>query len=200
MRWITITPAAVSGSDMERTVYAGDGNLLTGIYRKEINDYPRFFKMDGLCRLGFIASELLLKHEEGRFCPRADRAVILFNSKGSDNVDRRYQATISDEDNYYPSPSLFVYTLPNIVTGEIAIRNKYNGETAFYITEDFSSETIAGICASALQDHQTNEIISGWVEYSDDQDFKALVFLAEREELEDKSSIVKQLNHIYTTL
>ena len=43
----------------------------------------------------------------------------------------RFQETIQHADSYYPSPALFVYTLPNIVTGEIAIRNKYYGETSF---------------------------------------------------------------------
>ena len=34
--------------------------LLTELYRAHIGDYPKFFKMDTLCKLGFVASELLL--------------------------------------------------------------------------------------------------------------------------------------------
>ena len=39
-------------------------SLLTTIYKKMIGDYPKYYKMDGLCRLGFIASELLLQAEK----------------------------------------------------------------------------------------------------------------------------------------
>ena len=77
-----------------------------------------------------MASELLLQAEGAeRFVPREDRAVVFFNRSASLQADTAYQATIQDPDNFYPSPAAFVYTLPNIVTGEIAIRNKYFGET-----------------------------------------------------------------------
>jgi hypothetical protein len=32
------------------------------------------------------------------------------------------------------SPALFVYTLPNIVMGEIAIRNQFKGENTFFVS------------------------------------------------------------------
>lgn len=34
---------------------------ITGLYREFAGDYPKFFKMDALCKLGFIAAELLLR-------------------------------------------------------------------------------------------------------------------------------------------
>lgn len=34
---------------------------LTGLYRSQIGDWPKFFKMDTLSKAGFVASELLLK-------------------------------------------------------------------------------------------------------------------------------------------
>ena len=37
--------------------------LLTELYRSHIGDYPKFFKMDTLSKLGFVASELLLLAE-----------------------------------------------------------------------------------------------------------------------------------------
>ena len=95
---------------------------------------PKFYKMDPLCRLGFVASELLLQAEgDRRDTPRDDRAIILFNRSSSIQADEAYQASIQDAEDYFPSPAAFVYTLPNIVTGEIAIRNHYQGETSFYI-------------------------------------------------------------------
>lgn len=35
---------------------------ITELYREFAGDYPKFFKMDSLCRLGFMAAELLLKN------------------------------------------------------------------------------------------------------------------------------------------
>ncbi|MBO7459493.1 MAG: 3-oxoacyl-ACP synthase, partial [Bacteroidales bacterium] len=92
--------------------------LLTELYRNHIGDYPKFFKMDTLSKLGFIASELLLNIEGDRdFEPREDRAVIFFNRSASLQADTHYQSTIQDPEHFFPSPAAFVYTLPNIVTG-----------------------------------------------------------------------------------
>ena len=90
---------------------------LTEIYKQQIGNYPKFYKMDKLCQLGFIASELLLKQENPRKEQCADRAVVLFNHSSSVWVDREYERTIEVGEDYFPSPSLFVYTLPNIVCG-----------------------------------------------------------------------------------
>ena len=91
--------------------------LLTELYRNHIGDYPKFFKMDTLSKLGFIASELLLNIEGNRnFEPREDRAVIFFNRNASLQADTHYQSTIQDPEHFFPSPAAFVYTLPNIAS------------------------------------------------------------------------------------
>ncbi|MDE6296764.1 MAG: 3-oxoacyl-ACP synthase, partial [Muribaculaceae bacterium] len=110
-----------------------DSGNLKNLYRSVAGDYPKFFKMDMLCRIGFIAAEYLLKgYDENE---KENMSVVLFNKEGSLLTDRNYTETIIDKDNYYPSPALFVYTLANIVTGEIAIRHKIYGESSFYITD-----------------------------------------------------------------
>ena len=156
--------------------------LLTELYRNHIGDYPKFFKMDTLSKLGFIASELLLNAEGNRsFEPREDRAVILFNRHASLQADTAYQATIQDPDNFFPSPAAFVYTLPNIVTGEIAIRNKYFGETLFIVIDDYDEIIIMENLKNAFQDPTTTSIIGGWVDCSDEEHFEAKIFLMEKE-------------------
>ena len=40
-------------------------SLLTSLYKQMIGNYPKFYKMDGLSRLGFVASEILLNAEKG---------------------------------------------------------------------------------------------------------------------------------------
>lgn len=161
---------------------SGSGSeMLTDAYRRYVGDYPKFFKMDGLSRLGFIASELILMHlGEERFMPRDDRAVILFNRSGSIEADVHYQKTISDADNFFPSPSVFVYTLPNIVTGEIAIRNKYQGETSFFVLEHEDQETIRAMVEASFTDESTKSVLAGWVDYSDSNRFEAKIKLIKR--------------------
>lgn len=155
--------------------------LLTELYRNNIGDYPKFFKMDTLSKLGFIASELLLNAEGDRdFEPREDRAVIFFNRNASLQADSHYQSTIQNPENFFPSPAAFVYTLPNIVTGEIAIRNKYFGETSFMVIDDYDEQIIMKNISNAFQDPVTKSIIGGWVDCSNEEHFEAKIFLIDK--------------------
>lgn len=154
--------------------------LLVDIYRRCVGDYPKFFKMDPLSRLGFVASELLLGEEKPRKQDCEDRAVVLYNRSASLADDLLYQETIQDPGNYYPSPAVFVYTLPNIVTGEIAIRNKYYGETAFYVFEDNDEEAFMAIVEQLFQDGTTTSAICGRVECEDAETFEAELFIVEK--------------------
>ena len=152
--------------------------LLTELYRSYVGDYPKFFKMDTLCKLGFVASELLLQTEGAlRFEPREDRAVVFFNRSASLQADTAYQATIQDPDNFYPSPAAFVYTLPNIVTGEIAIRNKYFGETSFIVLPEHDPQIMAQQLQNVFQDPITKSILGGWLDCTDEDHFEAELFL-----------------------
>jgi hypothetical protein len=138
-------------------------DFLSAVYEHFNMDYRRFYKMDALSKLGFLASELVLG-EADRELPKEDMAIILFNRSSSLEADAKFQATIQDKDNFYPSPSEFVYTLPNIVTGEIAIRNKIFGETAFYVSSDFQSEIFCNVIDQSIRFAGMNSVIAGWTE------------------------------------
>ena len=142
--------------------------------------YPKFYKMDKLSQLGFIASELLLKQESPRKEQCADRAVVLFNHSSSVWVDREYAKSITIGDDYFPSPSLFVYTLPNIVCGEIAVRNGYHAETSFYILPNKDENMMHQVLASTFLDETIQSILAGWIDYEDDQHFEAELKLIKR--------------------
>ena len=175
---VIITPTGVMTDGTPYPSEATGKALLTDIYRKEVGDYPKFFKMDMLSRLGFIASELLLNLEgKERFTDNGHRAVILFNHSSSLQTDTLYLESIKDDDNYFPSPSLFVYTLPNIVTGEIAIRNHYHGETSFFILAEEDEAQIQLIQQAASSDPTTDSMITGWLDYEDEQNFKADIYI-----------------------
>lgn len=152
---IEITTSSVLLDGQPIAVENTGDKLLVELYRRYAGDYPKFFKMDTLSRLGFMAAEILLQNEKVE-------AVIFANRSASIKNDTDYLATIA-EGNYYPSPSLFVYTLPNIVTGEIAIRHHIQGETAFYILEN--PEQLEPIVQSQITCCPT-PILAGWVECS----------------------------------
>lgn len=171
---VRITPEATSLNGAEIS-----NNSITGLYRQFVGDYPKFFKMDSLCKLGFMGAELLLKDIPSQ--ERENIAVILFNRNGSLITDRNYQKTISD-DNYFPSPALFVYTLANIVTGEIAIRNKIYGETSFYLLDEYDPQKIDEIVKHVAP--ASPLILTGWVDYNNDSDYLAELKLLKTKQVE----------------
>ena len=192
--YIVITPETVklNGVEMSR---AEQGNaMLTELYRAHVGDYPKFFKMDTLCKLGFVASEILLKDEgQERFVPREDRAVVLFNRTASLQADTNYQSTIQDPENFFPSPAAFVYTLPNIVTGEIAIRNKYYGETSFIVIESCDAQIMARQLMNAFRDPMTQCILGGWLDCTDENHFEARLFLVEKQQFDNITALESTL-------
>ena len=155
------------------------GADLTQLYRQEVGDYPKFFKMDVLSRLGFLLTERLVGSDENRFQPREDRAVLVFSREGCVANDRNYVATMKD----FPSPSLFVYTLPNIVAGEIAIRNKYAGETSAFVLEKYDEKAIFELVRQAFQDPVTQSAVAIWADCPSDTEWNARGWLVNREEL-----------------
>ena len=181
--WCRIASGLVI-KDGEVVLHSGGENgvaLLAAAYRHLGLNYPKFFKMDALSKAGFVAGEVLLSDEKDRFEPREDRAVVLFSSSGCEADDIHYRETITDG-NYYPSPSLFVYTLPNVVTGELAIRNLYRGETSAYVLEQFDAKEIVRLVSEAFVDEKTKSVLAGWIDCPDDGSVDALVFLAEEGE------------------
>lgn len=168
---------------LEEQEGAGHHSLLTSLYRQMIGNYPKFYKMDGLSRLGFVASEILLNAEKGDTDVERreeegerlleERAIIFFNHSSSIASDRNYKESINDKDNYFPSPSIFVYTLPNIVTGEIAIRNHFHGETSFFILPDKDERLMEEILQASCRDDQSKSFLTGWIDYEDERHFEA---------------------------
>ena len=159
-----------------RTVSIPSGTDLTALYREKVEDYPTFFKLDTLCKLGFLATELLIFDEQDRFTPREDRAVITFSRRGCECNDRHYVETLED----YPSPALFVYTLPNIVSGEIAIRNRYEGETSSFILDRYDSGRIQSVVEEVFQDEVTTSAIVAWIDCISDSEWTCQVSLIEK--------------------
>lgn len=163
---------------MKHVAIPSGANLNT-LYRQLAGDYPKFFKMDVLSKLGFLLTEMLVGDEADRFQPREDRAVLVFSREGCVANDRHYAATMAD----FPSPALFVYTLPNIVTGEIAIRNKYAGETSAYVLETYDGAQLWALVREAFQDCSTQSAVVAWIDCPSDTEWQADAWLVTRGEI-----------------
>ena len=160
----------------EQTVFEQPADLdfasFTKAAFKNLNlSYPKFYKMDRLCKLGFLATEYLIaKNNDCR--PNESTAIIMCNASGSLDSDLKHLNHVEQ-----PSPAVFVYTLPNIVVGEIAIRHGIKGETAFFVCEHNEDPTAYQYAANMLIDKITDSCIVAWVDYTEEQYFANLYFL-----------------------
>lgn len=159
---VHILPDGVTLDGRPLPVQSQGAGLLSEIYRKYVGDYPKYHKMDALSRLAFLATELLLSR--GDVPQDSERATILFNRTSSVVADRCHLGSIAKPGEFYPSPSVFLGTLPNIATGEIAIRHGYTGETSLYIT-DFRDETLMRkVVSSSFSQGGFRSLICGFVD------------------------------------
>lgn len=151
-------------------------NFLQGAYQFFGCNYPKFHKMDNLGKLGFLASELVLKPSEmERYAP-ADRGIVMANANASLDTDLKYYETV----HAIASPALFVYTLPNIVIGEISIRNQFKGENAFFVFDGFDATFMHRYVTSLFAGNLVQVCVCGWIDVLDDQ-YKAVLLLIEKE-------------------
>ena len=158
---ITQDEIVVDGNRLD--VKSHGKEMLTEVYKTKIGNYPKFYKMDMLSRLAFVASELLIGCDEENDDHNNDRAVVLFNHSSSIIADRQYVKSIEIDD-FFPSPAAFVYTLPNITTGEIALRNGYHGETSFYILAERNEKLMQRVIKSTFIDRDIKSVIGGWID------------------------------------
>jgi hypothetical protein len=138
-------------------------------------DYPKFHKMDSLAKLAFLGMNLL--EQEVDFSEYNDEEVglIFANTSSSYYSDHKHFVNFSQKN--MVSPSDFVYTLPNILTGELAIYKKWYGENVFYILPKFDLDFFI----DQIQFMFTKEIkacLCGWVESKGDSE-ELIMFLVE---------------------
>jgi hypothetical protein len=170
-------------TSVEYTNPTGDSiDFLKSAYKHYQLNYPKFYKMDNLCKLAFLASDILLKkHNVIEKYAAEDIAIIIANSASSLEIDTEHQHTIEDRNNYFPSPANFVYTLPNILIGEIAIRNKIKGENTFFIFDKFDTHFMSDYCNLLLNSGKAKVIIAGWVDFFENK-YEAKLYIAESQE------------------
>lgn len=139
--------------------------------------YPKFYKMDRLSKLGFLASEMLLKDLPLRPRYTPDQvALVLSNASSSLDTDLRFAESMKT----IPSPGLFVYTLPNIVAGEICIRQGITGENAFFVFPEFDVQSMADYVTLVMASAKNSACIGGWIEVMGDH-HDVFLYLVEKE-------------------
>ena len=181
---ITQDEVVVDGSRLD--VKSRGKEMLTEVYKAKIGDYSKFYKMDMLSRLAFVASELLIESEGQRTLNSnpstldSSRAVVLFNHSSSIIADRQYVKSI-EKDDFFPSPAAFVYTLPNITTGEIALRNGYHGETSFCLLAERNEKLMQMVIKSTFIDRDIKSVIGGWIDCPSEDEFECEISIFSRE-------------------
>jgi len=142
------------------------GAFLQAAYETLGINYPKFFKMDSLCKTGFLAVELLLQNQDikERFKPE-EIAIVISCANSSLDTDLRYEHSIAEG----ASPALFVYTLPNILIGELAIRNGIKGESACFVFDIFDAPFQTNYINSLFETGKIKACISGWADFMDEK-------------------------------
>lgn len=168
---VHILPDGVTLDGRPLPIQSQGAGLLSEIYRKYVGDYPKYHKMDALSRLAFLATELLLSR--GDVPQDSKRATILFNRTSSVVADRCHLGSIAKPGEFYPSPSVFLGTLPNIATGEIAIRHGYTGETSLYITDFRDEALMKKVVGSSFSPGGFRSLICGFVDCDRGDSFEA---------------------------
>lgn len=185
----------VNGRPLLESAQEDLAGFLSEAYKKLELNYAKFFKMDKLCKLGLLATEVLIRDTENfEALPKETLALVFSNRASSLESDRAHAAMISDKKNYFPSPSVFVYTLPNIVTGEIAIKHKITGENAFFVSDTFHAGLHEVYGNILLNQKNTTSLIGGWVNV-DGQSAEAFVYCVKNSNFKEEIKHFQQMHN-----
>ena len=153
-----------------------EDNYLRKIYTSLQLDYPKFYKMDVLSKMALLADALL---SDELFNAQDDGLQLIFaNASSSQQIDMDFIHSYKNEG--APSPSLFVYTLPNIVTGELSIRRKRHGENIFFITQEFDDQLFGDQIMFSFQ-RGNEQCLCAWVEAGEALNEECFLFLVEND-------------------
>jgi hypothetical protein len=157
--------------------FTHDGKFLKEIFKHLTTGYAKFYKMDRLSKLAFLSTEFLLTHGDHKKYQPEEIALIFSNSYSSIDSDIKHQSSIADRKKYFPEPATFVYTLPNIMLGEISIRHNLKGENMFFVSEKFDPALIVDYTSILLNSSRHKACITGWVDYTATELFAVLFFV-----------------------
>lgn len=178
-----------------RTVLVESSRILLNdkeVYSSEFDDFQdfirsafktvcapnmKFYKMDSLSKLGYVASEVLL---DGIEYGEEDCGLILSGVYGSLDTDIRHQQIIDTETDASASPAVFVYTLPNVVEGEISIRHHIKGENTWFWSDDRTLSDVREYAALSMSAQDMKYCIVGHIDFLNGRYFAKFELLVRR--------------------
>lgn len=175
---------------LERTHSESMDEFLKRIYQKSETNYPKYHKMDLLCKATFLAAEFISKKEN---IYETETALVFCNQSSSMISDEKHALSIYGEEST-ASPAVFVYTLPNIALGEISIRHKLLSENVFFIFDKFTPEFLAPYASQNLTDKKSDLVLAGWTEI-DENNADVFLYLVGEEGIVEHDE--ENLNNLY---
>jgi hypothetical protein len=155
---------------------AATESFFPALYQALQLNYPKWYKMDRLSQLGVLAVDILLKNGVTGADDPAEVAIVLSNSHSSLDTDARFVEQLSD----IPSPATFVYTLPNIMIGEIGIRHGFKGEQGCFVTAAPDVKFMEQYVQALFAEGRTKLCITGWIDLFRNN-YEAILFLVGKE-------------------
>jgi len=174
--------------DFNQDQFVDFNTFIKSVYKHYGIGFLKFYKMDSLSKLAFLTSEILLmgRSLQQKYRPE-DTGIVLINSSSTLETDTRYFHTIEDKSNYFPSPAVFVYTLPNIMVGEIAIRNKIMGENITFVAEKYDPQFLYEY-VNLLMSGKIKSCICGWVEFERTGSlYESFIYLVEKDDITNRN-------------
>ena len=163
---VTIKPGVVEsqGTAIFNSSETDFAPFIREAYKHLGENNMKFYKMDNLCKLGYVAAGYLLK--DTNYQPK-EIGIILANASSSLDTDCKHQAIINKEGDKAASPAVFVYTLPNVVLGEICIRHKIQGENTFFVCQQSDVASLEDYARIVMAKGKLRTCIIGWCELLD---------------------------------
>ncbi|MBQ0030939.1 MAG: beta-ACP synthase [Bacteroidales bacterium] len=143
------------------------GTFIRAAFKNISEPYAKFPKMDDLCKLAVTAVEYLWREADHSQENEYETALLIATTSSSLDTDLRHQQSIAVKDPYIPSPAIFVYTLNNIMEGEICIRHKIKGENLCLVCKDKAEaqKQLRRYADLLLSNHYAKRCIVGYVDY-----------------------------------
>jgi hypothetical protein len=153
-------------------------------------EYPKFHKMDSLAKLAFLGISVLEKEIDFSTYKDEEVGLIFANKYSSYYSDNKHFINYTQKN--MVSPSDFVYTLPNILTGEIAIFKKWYGDNVFFILKKFDIEFFIEQ-AEFMFSKSIKACLCGWIESNENGEQAYLFLIENKEGIVLKDEILEEL-------
>lgn len=179
LRTVLVESSRILLNDKE--VYSSDSvdfqDFIRSAFKTVCAPNMKFYKMDSLSKLGYVASEVLL---DGIEYGEEDCGLILSGVYGSLDTDIRHQQIIDTETDASASPAVFVYTLPNVVEGEISIRHHIKGENTWFWSDDRTLSDVREYAELSMSAQDMKYCIVGHIDFLNGRYFAKFELLVRR--------------------